>query len=39
MLNPSAMINNNNEVKSNDENNESKENKVYFPPKKVRKIN
>ena len=39
MLNQNAIINDNNEVKSNDENNKSKENKVDSPPKKVRKIN
>ena len=39
LLNQCVMIKNNNEVKSNDEINKSKENKVDFPPKKVRKIN
>ena len=39
MLNQCVMINNNNEVKSNDEINKSKENKVEPPHKKVRKIN
>ena len=39
LLNKNVIINNNNEGKANDEKNISKENKVDFPPKNVRKIN